>query len=475
MTVPLQLVAERILLAALREQDAAAAALAARERAQFLADASLRFGASLDLELTYTAIAGATLPGLDGWCVVEVLEAGGGTRRLLVTHSAFDAELVERLLSATWTHGIDDPLGILAVRRARSPVSLGNVAALTTATRAERTRRILAELGIGSLLVVPIAARGELFGALSFVGRATSPGFTAEDIELAEALAIRCAQALEGAQLYADARAACAEAEAARADAEEAKIAAEVAQGVAELANETKAHFLSTMSHELRTPLNAIGGYAQLIELGIRGPVTPEQLSDLAGIQRSQAHLLGLVDSVLNYAQLEGGRVVYTSADVSLLELIESVADFVRPQMGAKSLRYICHACARAIQVRADAGKVRQIVLNLLANAIKFTAAGGDISLECLDGHELAESEGDRTPMHAVRVTDSGIGIAESKLAAIFDPFVQVLGRGLVGEDTGVGLGLAISRELARGMGGDLTVQSTLGTGSTFLLTLPAV
>ncbi len=475
MTVPLRLVAERILLTALREQDAAAVALAARERAQFLADASLSFAASLDLELTYAAIAGATLPELDGWCIVDVVETGGATRRLPVTHSAFDAELVARLLGATWATGIDDPIGIRAVQRARSPVGLGNLALVPTAARAERARRLLAELGVGPLLVVPIAARGELLGALSFICRVGAPPFTAEDGELAESLAIRCAQALEGARLYAANSAARTEAEVARAEAEEAKIAAEEARGVAELANATKSHFLSTMSHELRTPLNAIAGYAQLIELGIRGPVTPEQLTDLAGIQRSQAHLLSLVESVLNYAQLEGGRVVYTLADVPLLELLDGVEDFVRPQMRAKSLRYSGHSCARDIRVRADAGKVRQIVLNLLANAVKFTASGGEVSMECLDGHDLAESDQGRTPMHAVRVSDSGIGIAASKLASIFDPFVQVLGRGLVAQDVGVGLGLAISRELARGMGGDLTVESTLGAGSVFLLTLPAV
>jgi signal transduction histidine kinase len=221
------------------------------------------------------------------------------------------------------------------------------------------------------------------------------------------------------------------------------------------------------MSHELRTPLNAIGGYAQLISLGLRGPVTPEQLHDLGRIQQGQKHLMGLINAVLNYAKLEAGRVHYELADVPVADCVASVESLVEPQIRAKGLRYLLAPAAPSLAVRADAEKLRQIVLNLLSNAIKFTAPGGRITVRC------GAVGGGAGPAVAIQVRDSGVGVAPDKLASVFDPFVQV-GRRLNTPDEGIGLGLAISRDLARGMGGDLTAESEPGVGSSFTLVLPA-
>lgn len=468
--VPRQLVTERILLSALRYQDAAVVAQAAQERAEFLSAAGLRFGASLDQELTYAAIAGVALPGLNAWCVVDIVELGGGLRRLAVVHSEEDERAVDRILAETWLPAADDPIGVPAVHRSAAPLIVpDNVEEIAAAAaRESSTRRILQELDVGPLLVVPITTNGELVGAITFVGRPHAPAYTTEDISLAEALATRCAQALDGARLYAAARAAYAEASRAVTEAEAARAAAEAA-------NATKTHFLSTMSHELRTPLNAIGGYAQLLELGIRGPVTPEQLADLGSIQRSQAHLLGLVDSVLNYAQVQAGRLIYTAADIPLVETVAGVHEFVAPQLAAKGLEYVFEGNDLTLIVRADMAKLRQIALNLLGNALKFTPLGGRITVSCRAGEPVTEAEAAAgvVSMHTVHVTDTGLGMEKDKLATVFDPFVQV-GRTLTSSDSGVGLGLAISRELARGMSGDLTVESSPGHGSTFRLALPA-
>jgi PAS domain S-box-containing protein len=236
------------------------------------------------------------------------------------------------------------------------------------------------------------------------------------------------------------------------------------ARAEAERANATKAEFLAAMSHELRTPLNAIGGYAELIELGIRGPVTPQQVEDLGRIRASQQHLLGLINSVLNHAKLEAGRVEYDLADVPLGQVVAAVEALVAPQVRARGLAYDFPACDPALAARADPEKLRQIVLNLLSNAVKFTPAGGRITVTC----EAAGADA-----VAVRVADTGVGIAREQLGRVFDPFVQV-GRRLASNADGVGLGLAISRDLARGMGGDLTAESTPGVGSTFTLALPA-
>jgi signal transduction histidine kinase len=235
----------------------------------------------------------------------------------------------------------------------------------------------------------------------------------------------------------------------------------------AEAANRAKGEFLAVMSHELRTPLNAIGGYAELMELGIHGPVTAEQGAALARIQRSQRHLLGLVNEVLNYAKLETGAVRYEVRDVVVCDAVTEAEGLILPQARAKGLVLAVDDCPGSLTVRADPEKLRQVLVNLLSNAIKFTNArpglAGDVSVTCAAAPDGRVS---------IRVRDTGIGIASDKLGSIFEPFVQVRSD-LTRTAEGTGLGLAISRDLARGMGGDLTVESTPGVGSTFTLTLP--
>jgi PAS domain S-box-containing protein len=233
------------------------------------------------------------------------------------------------------------------------------------------------------------------------------------------------------------------------------------ARQAAEDANRAKSDFLASMSHELRTPLNAIGGYVELIQLGLRGPVTDTQQQDLERIQRSQRHLLSLVNDVLNFARLEAGAVRFQLEDVPVARALAEVDDYVAPQVRARGVRY-SRDSPPGLAVRADAEKLKQVLLNLLTNALKFTPAGGEIEVRG------AADEGSA----AIRVRDTGCGIAAEKLPFIFDPFVQA-GRALHRPQEGVGLGLAISRDLARGMGGELVVESVEGQGSTFILTLP--
>jgi signal transduction histidine kinase len=216
------------------------------------------------------------------------------------------------------------------------------------------------------------------------------------------------------------------------------------------------------MSHELRTPLNAISGYAELLEMGVHGPVTEAQRHALGRIQLSQQHLLGLINEVLNYAKLESGSVHFNVGDVRVRDLLAGVEGLVEPQVRARGLDLVVGGCPPDLTARADGEKLRQILINLVSNAIKFTDAGGRIELTCEANGELVH----------LAVRDTGIGIPAEKLQTIFEPFVQVRAD-LTRTAEGTGLGLAISRDLAHGMGAELGVESAPGQGSTFTLRLP--
>ncbi len=230
----------------------------------------------------------------------------------------------------------------------------------------------------------------------------------------------------------------------------------------AEEANAAKSQFLATMSHELRTPLNAIAGYSELLKLELRGPITPEQREDLERIDRSQRHLLSLINDVLNFAKIEAGHVAVESKPMALGEVIQSLREFVEPQLREKGLTFRMAEDLPDADACGDPDKVRQILINLLSNAIKFTPHGGTIELLCHDANEKLY----------ICVTDTGSGIPGDKLEAIFEPFVQV-NRDYSSKHEGTGLGLSISRDLARRMSGDLTVKSVIGKGSEFVLSLP--
>lgn len=236
------------------------------------------------------------------------------------------------------------------------------------------------------------------------------------------------------------------------------------AREAANSANRAKSEFLAAMSHELRTPLNAIGGYAELMEMGVRGPVSPEQRRDLARIRASQQHLLSLIGAVLDLNRIERGRVAYDVVPIAVNPFLRGLEALVLPQAEAKHQRLAYEPAAEDLVVCADREKLRQILLNLLSNAIRHSPDGASIALAA------KRIERDRI---AIDVSDTGPGIPVDRQESIFEPFVQ-LDRSLTKTMEGVGLGLAISRDLARGMSGELAVASEPGNGARFRLTLPA-
>jgi signal transduction histidine kinase len=237
---------------------------------------------------------------------------------------------------------------------------------------------------------------------------------------------------------------------------------AKKAWAAADAANRSKAEFLAVMSHELRTPLNSIGGYVDLLDMELRGPLTDAQKADLARIKRSQEHLLGIINDILNFTRLEATEVKYDVIDVPLRALISDLDSVVTSLARAKSLDYECDLPAGSVFTHTDPDKLRQIMLNLLSNAVKFTPEDGRIRVGCTV-HDKTVS---------IHVEDNGPGIPSDKHEAVFEPFVQ-LDRGLTRTTDGTGLGLAISRGLARAMDADITLWSEVGVGSIFTLTLP--
>ena len=231
---------------------------------------------------------------------------------------------------------------------------------------------------------------------------------------------------------------------------------------MAEHANNAKTVFLRAMSHELRTPLNAISGYTEILELGIRGVVNPEQVKDLARIKRAADYLLRLINDILTIARLEGARPLDVIS-IPVTAVLAEVEGLCALQARANGLTLTVTPCERELFVAADAERFQQILLNLVTNAIKFTPAEGSVAVTCDDDAGMVR----------VRVSDTGVGIRPADIDRVFEPFIQIDRHLTTATQQGVGLGLSISRELARAMRGSLTLESVEGVGSVFTLTLP--
>jgi PAS domain S-box-containing protein len=413
------------------------AALRERRRARYQ-DSLHSLTAALAQAITQGDVVGAV--------VTHTAAAFGATGSVIARRTA-DGRHVEILgadgmpadVESEWARfPLSTPAPLAYVARTGEPLFLESGA--DWALHFPELHTLATDVGHHANAIVPLLVEGHPVGALG-IAFTRARTFDEEERALAVNVAGQCALALERARLL--------EAE-------------RVARAEADAANQVKTQFLATMSHELRTPLNAIGGYVELLEMGIHGPVTPAQREALVRIQRSQQHLLNLVNNVLNLVKLDTHHVHYQVVDVAMDQVLEFVVEATSPQLQAKRLRYEQPPCA-GIVARADGEKLRQILINLLSNAIKFTDEGGAIVVSCvIDGHQVR-----------IDVCDTGCGIPAEQLDKIFDPFVQV-DRRLNRPVEGTGLGLAISRELAQGMGGQLTVVSEVGEGSTFTLRLPS-
>ncbi|HEX2718018.1 MAG TPA: ATP-binding protein [Gemmatimonadaceae bacterium] len=407
------------------------------ERATLLADAAAALGASLDDEVMLLGMARSACRRFASAVLVDVVADDGGRieRRIALERApqrSMLMSLARNLAPEPIRRGAGDP-ATAAIRDQRT-VRLDRLAdAGPEAARPSPQYELLRELGAHSLIAAPLVARGRALGAVTFLRYEGSATFDDADLITAEELADRTATAIDNAQLY----------------------------HAAVAANEAKSHFLASMSHELRTPLTAIIGYEELLADGITGPITEPQRQQLGRIKASASHLLSLIDEILTFARVESGSEWTQIEPVWVTDALEEAAALVAPLVGDRGLTLVVKASDDGIAVRTDRQKIRQILVNLLSNATKFTEEG-TISLEaCRDGREVC-----------FRVSDTGIGIAPEHVAHIFEPFWQVEQRA-TRRIAGTGLGLTVSRRLAQLLGGDLTVVSRVGAGSIFSLRLP--
>jgi PAS domain S-box-containing protein len=379
-----------------------------------------------------------------------------------------DVDARAMIVRADHGHGMRPLLGTYALSMADTAlvdeVLAGRVVQIDDFAADPRTEKLplARSFGLRSLLAVPFVHHGKRLSVIA-VGNAGARRWTDSDADLFRAVGHRAWPMMEKARLLREAEVALADRERLLERERVARVEAVAARDSAEEANRAKVDFLAAMSHELRTPLNAIRGYVELLEMEIHGPVTAAQREALQRIQASERHLLALITQILSYARVETGHLDFHPVSLSMRDIVAEVGDLMAPQLRGKEISYGVVLHDPRLVAWADHDKVRQILLNLLSNALKFSARGGHVSVEV-----SLESERYVT----VRVTDRGPGIPSGQHEAIFAPFVQ-LGGGRPNVSRGVGLGLSISRDLARAMGGDLGVESVEGLGATFVLRLP--
>jgi PAS domain S-box-containing protein len=407
----------------------------AATRARFLAEAGQVLASSLDYEDTLTAVVRLAVPRIADWCTMHVVDDSGEFRRLEVAHADPRRLAAALEYEKLYPQRQDETSAVYRVIRSGNPELLADVTdeLLAAAARTEDQLARLRSLGFRSAIVVPLIAHERTLGALTLIAAESARRYTEQDLETAQELARRAALAIDTARLYNEAHE----------------------------ASQAKSQFIAVMSHELRTPLNAVIGYTELLEGGIPGPLNEKQLAHIGRIRTGAWILTQTIDEILTFSRVDAGREVAHPHQIALTQVLNEAALLVEPTAVAKGLRFEFRPAAESVILFIDSHKLRQILLNLLSNAIKFTDEGS-VTLS-------AEVDDERVRF---RVADTGPGIPSAARERVFEPFTQ-LDSSNTREKGGTGLGLTVARSLARLLGGDLVIESSDATGSTFVLDMP--
>jgi PAS domain S-box-containing protein len=402
-----------------------------------LAEAGRVLAESLDFRTTLNAVATLVTPALADWCTVVLQSESGALETLAVSHTDPDKVRWARELGDRYPTDESAARGVPNVVRTGKSELYPEItdAMLESAAKDAAHLQLLRSVGMRSVMIVPMSAHGRTLGAITLVAAESGRQFTDADLPIAEELARRSATAVENAELF----------------------------RVAAAANRAKSEFLASMSHELRTPLNAILGYTSLLADEITGPVTAAQRDQLLRVRASATHLLGLIDEVLTFSRLEAGREHLSLQMVDVATVLEEATSLVRPMAVAKGIPISIEPPTADTRLESDLLKLRQILVNLLTNAVKFTDRGS-----------ITVSARVRDDVVEISVRDTGIGIPATHLERVFEPFWQ-MEQARSRRVGGTGLGLSVTRRLARLLGGDVSVTSTPGEGSSFTVRLPRV
>ena len=432
-------------------QDSHEASARALQTEEFLGAASGLLSGSFSDDTLVADLVRFCVPRLADYCAVHVVADGGVIRRVETAHYDRTKELVVHALASHYPLRLDGSGEVATTIRTQQPVFMPvvDIDRVKKSAPDHEVVRLIDQIGPASYMCVPLVARGRAFGAISFMMTDSGRHFTSVDLSVASELARRTAVAIDNAMIYRRSLALRLEAEAASA---------------------AKSDFLAKMSHEIRTPINAMMGYAELLEMGLSGPVSEAQRSQLGRIRSSGEHLTSLVGEILDLAKIEAGRMDVDPVNALACDSADVALSLIRPQAVSKGVNLaLCADGDPTAEYVGDPQRVQQIVTNLLSNAVKFTPPGGSIRVLCGCGRR----PGVDGEWAFINVQDSGVGIAPADQDRIFQPFVQVDG-GYTRAHGGTGLGLTISRSLAQMMGGDLTVTSTPGSGACFTLWLPS-
>jgi signal transduction histidine kinase len=402
-----------------------------RHSLAFLVDATRLLANSLDLETTLATVARLALPQLGAWCIVDLHE-GGQMRRLAVVHPDPGHQEPADRLRTGWPPERGDPIGIPRVMQTRHVEVIPEVSdeMLVRVAKSPENLSILRRLEIGSVMTVPLVARGEVFGAITYLSSTRGDAFSDGDRVLAEDLGLRCAIAIDNARLYSEAKRAV----------------------------RAREEILNVVSHDLRNPLSSIRMGADLL----RDPAHERREEDrhwLEMISRSVGQMDRMIGDLLDLAQIDSGRFAVEPGDHDVAALLGEVEEAFAPLAAEKEIRLEFAAPAALPSVRMDHGQILRVLSNLVGNAVKFTPEGGTITV----GADMHEGE------VRFRVSDTGPGIPADQLPHVFERYWQAR----PGDRRGAGLGLAIIEGIVGAHRGRTWAESEVGKGATFSFTLP--